>query len=189
MKNSAHNIYGDLPQLSVTGLGRKTFKTKYGDCSGIKVWGFHVEKKIWPVEYYKHQNDFFSWTKVDLTELADAPSHNSSNDPLGTDFKLFLENQLPDDYMQNKEYWVFNEATATIVIKISAGIILLLEAKDLLQFGERDICTLARHQLVVNDEILEMATKEFTGMVSEIINKRMWAGALESSDVMIVDKP
>ena len=42
---------------------------------------------------------------------------------------------------------------------------------------------------MVKDDILEAATKEFTGMVAEIINKRMWVGALGDSDMLIVDKP
>ncbi|KAL7606254.1 hypothetical protein Lser_V15G18890 [Lactuca serriola] len=245
MKNSDKNIRGDRPQLSVTKLGKKRFKTKYRDRSGIKGWGFLDTKNIWVVkrnsgnvEYYKHQNDFCSWTKVDLTELSNAPFHNPSNDPRGTDFKLFLENQVkrkldgmktadsfvkkvkgvfdpntnrtiknvmsppikkmnqipiiqqpPDGSLLNMKYWVFDEATATAVIKLATGVIRLLEAKDLLKFGERDIRTLVKHQIVVNNDILEIAAKEFTGMVGEIINKRMWAGALGSSDVMIVDKP
>ncbi|KAL7595519.1 hypothetical protein Lser_V15G29441 [Lactuca serriola] len=90
-KNSDKNIRGDRPQLSVTELDRKRFKTKYGDRTRIKVWGFSAEKNIWvikrssgSVEYYKHQNDFCSWTKIDLTELSNAPFHNPSNDPRGT---------------------------------------------------------------------------------------------------------
>lgn len=50
------------------------------------------------MEYYEHDNDFCSWTKVDLTELFDAPFHNPSNDLLGTDFKLFLENRVKREF-------------------------------------------------------------------------------------------
>ena len=73
------------------------------------------------------------------------------------------------------EYWDFDEAIATAVVKLPTSVIRLVEAKDLLQFSKRDIRTLARHQKnMVKDEILEIAAKEFTGMVTEIINKRMW---------------
>ena len=65
------------------------------------MWGFHdkvncllVKRKSGNVEYYRHKNDFSSSTKVDLTELADAPFSNPTHDPRGTDFKLFLENQV-----------------------------------------------------------------------------------------------
>ena len=42
---------------------------------------------------------------------------------------------------------------------------------------------------MVKDYILEVVAKEFAGMVVEIINKKIWAGAMGSSDVLIVDKP
>ena len=85
----------------MTELEKKWFKAKYGDRSGITVWGFHDQKNIWAikrksgnVQYYAHQNDFNSQTKVDLTEQFDAPFRNPSNDPRRTSFKLFLENQV-----------------------------------------------------------------------------------------------
>ena len=65
------------------------------------MWGFHDKLDIWVVkrktenwEYYRHKNNFGSWKKVDLTELANAHFYNPSNDPLGSDFKRFLENQV-----------------------------------------------------------------------------------------------
>ena len=44
MKNSDPNVRGDQPQLNVTELGKKRFKDKYGDQSGILMWGFHKKK-------------------------------------------------------------------------------------------------------------------------------------------------
>ena len=101
MKNFDQNVRGDQPQVSVTELGKRRFLTKYDDRSGIKAWRFLDKKNVWAVkrnsgnvEYYEPQNDFSPWTKVDLIELASAPFHNPSNDPRGTEFKLFLENQM-----------------------------------------------------------------------------------------------
>ncbi|CAH1428595.1 unnamed protein product [Lactuca virosa] len=81
MKNSDKNVRGNQPQLTVTDLQKKRFGNKYGDRSGILMWGFHDKLNIWVVkrksgntEHYKHKNDFSSWTRVDLTELSKAPS-------------------------------------------------------------------------------------------------------------------
>ena len=208
------------------------------------MWGFHdklnmwlVKRKIGNPEYYKDIHYFCSWTKVDLTELSEAPFHNPSKDPQGTDFKLFLENQVKrkfdgmktaesfvkrdknvldprtnepmkivtwpptkqmkeipiiqhfhDGSLENMEYWVFDEATSTAVIKFPNGVHRLVEAKDLLKFGERDIHTLSRHQIICKQELLEAAAKEFTGMIVEIISKKMWLGAMGRSDMMLIEK-
>ncbi|CAH1428594.1 unnamed protein product [Lactuca virosa] len=93
-----------------------------------------------------------------------------------------------DGSLHDMEYWVFDEATATVVIKFPTGVFRVIEAKDLLKFGEREIHTLAQHQIVVKNDILESAAKEFTSMIVEIINKKMWSGAMEGSDVLIIKK-
>ena len=54
--------------------------------------------------------------------------------------------------------------------------------------GGGDIHHLSLHQIIVVEEIFEQATKEYTSMVAEIINKRMWNGAMGKADVMVVDK-
>lgn len=65
------------------------------------MWGFHDKLNVWVVkrksgnvEYYKEKHDFSSFTRVDLSELANAPFSNPSNDPQATKFKKFLENQV-----------------------------------------------------------------------------------------------
>lgn len=50
MKNSDKNVRGDQPQLTVTELEKKWFGTKYGDPSGILMWGFHDKLNIWVVK-------------------------------------------------------------------------------------------------------------------------------------------
>lgn len=50
MKNSDQNFRGDHPQLTVTKLDKKTFQHKYGDRSGIQMWGFHERLNCWMVK-------------------------------------------------------------------------------------------------------------------------------------------
>ena len=47
---------------------------------------------------------------------------------------------------------------------------------------------LSHHEIKVAEDIFEPAAKEYTTMVIDIINKRMWNGAIGKSDVMVVDK-
>ncbi|KAL7600832.1 hypothetical protein Lser_V15G23264 [Lactuca serriola] len=93
-----------------------------------------------------------------------------------------------DGSLDNMEFCVYDKATTTTVIKFPTDIFRLVEARDLLQFGERDIHTLARHQIVVKTEILESAAKEFTGTVAKSISKKMWLGAMGRSDVLTIEK-
>nr|KAJ0212168.1 hypothetical protein LSAT_V11C400222410 [Lactuca sativa] len=115
MKNSNQNLRGDQPQLTVFELNKKRFKHKYGDRSGIRMWGFHdklncwlVKRKTNNVEYYKDKNDFSSLTKVNLAELSEVPFSNPSNDPRATDFKLFSERQVRRGFygMKTAEYFL-----------------------------------------------------------------------------------
>lgn len=85
-------------------------------------------------------------------------------------------------------YWVFDETTASAVIKLQDGCIRLYDKRDLFQFGRWDIHHLNLHQIKVAEDIFEPAAKEYTSMVADIINKRMWNGAMGKSDVLLVDK-
>ena len=75
-------------------------------------------------------------------------------------------------------YWVYDETTATAIIKFQDGCFLLFDKRDLLQFRKWDIHHLERHQIKLAKEIFESATKEYTSMVVEIITKEMWSGAM-----------
>lgn len=96
---------GDQPKITLTNLEEKRFGHTYDDRSGIVSWGFYdrlnmwiVKHKISSVEYYKDVHDFSSWTRVDLSELSNAPFSNPSNDPRSNHFKLYLENQVKNGY-------------------------------------------------------------------------------------------
>ncbi|KAL4556434.1 hypothetical protein LXL04_039086 [Taraxacum kok-saghyz] len=73
--------------------------------SGIRVWGYDDDREMWfvkrksgNVEYYEKKIDFMSWTKVDLSELIQAPFYNPSNDPMTWGFKSFLEDQAKKNF-------------------------------------------------------------------------------------------
>ena len=109
MKNSYENLHGDQCKLTVSDLEKRQFGDKYGNRSGIIMWGYHdklklsvVKRRIGNSEYYKDKNDFCSWTKVDLIEFSKAPFLNPSKDPQATAFKMFLENQVKRQFAKMK---------------------------------------------------------------------------------------
>ncbi|MFS7981474.1 hypothetical protein Hanom_Chr10g00951391 [Helianthus anomalus] len=58
----------------------ETLYDKVGNRSGVVSWGYDHDRKRWwirrkigPVEWYKHPGQFQSFTKVDLTDLSNAP--------------------------------------------------------------------------------------------------------------------
>ena len=94
----------------------------------------------------------------------------------------------PGGSLSSMEYWVFDETTTSVVIKLKNGCIRLYDRRDLFQFRRWDIHHLSLHQIIVAKEIFEQAAKEYMSMVAEIINKRMWNGAIGQAYVMVVDK-
>nr|KAJ0190498.1 hypothetical protein LSAT_V11C800415160 [Lactuca sativa] len=94
-----------------------------------------------------------------MSELANAPFANPSNNPQTTDFKLFLEDQVKQD---------------SAVIRFPEGVFRIYDKKDLLQFGKWDIHYLAQHKIQVAEDIFEAAAKEYTSMTAEIIENEMW---------------
>ena len=78
-------------------LGRKRYANKYGDRSGIKMWGYDFETKMWVVrrnsgriEHYDKMVDFHTWTSVDVAELVRAPFLNPYEVPRARGFREFL---------------------------------------------------------------------------------------------------
>ena len=94
----------------------------------------------------------------------------------------------PDGSLRTMQYWVFDETTASAVIKLEKGCIRLYEKRHLLQFGKWDIHQLSHHQIKVAEDIFEPAAKEYATMVIDIINKRKWNGAMGKPNVIVVDK-
>ncbi|CAI9294424.1 unnamed protein product [Lactuca saligna] len=96
---------------------------------------------------------------------------------------------VPNGSLNDLLYWVYDEATSIVVIKMKKDQIHLVDSKALLKFGEHEIHTLFKHQLVEENEMFEAAAKDFTSMIATIIDKRLWAGALANSDGHLVENP
>ena len=99
-----------------------------------------------------------------------------------------ISKPLSDGSLHIMQFWVYDEATSTVVIRMEKTQIRLIDLKDLLKFGEHDIKKLASKQIMTDNLIFEPAAKAFTLMGATIVDKRLWAGALEDADVHLVVK-
>ena len=77
------------------------FTDKHGDRTGVALWGYADDKKMFFVkrksghyEYFKYRSKFSSFTSVDLSEVVRAPFYNTSDNIQAWDFKRFLEDQV-----------------------------------------------------------------------------------------------
>ncbi|CAI9290731.1 unnamed protein product [Lactuca saligna] len=95
-----------------------------------------------------------------------------------------------EGYLNDMEFWAYDDETATAAIKFKnrEHVLRLINAKVLLHFRERDIRTLAYHQIICRKDVMEAATKEFTAMVATIINGRLWMGSMGRSDMRLFEK-
>nr|KAJ0184478.1 hypothetical protein LSAT_V11C900461930 [Lactuca sativa] len=91
-------------------------------------------------------------------------------------------------YEKKADFLSWTKATSTMVIKLKKNQFRIVDPKELLKFGERDICTLSNFQIIVENELFEAATKAFTGMVATVIDKKLWAGDFDQADVHLVEK-
>ncbi|CAI9282773.1 unnamed protein product [Lactuca saligna] len=96
-----------------------------------------------------------------------------------------------EGYLNDMEFWAFDDETATASIKFKNRdtVLRLVCAKDLLRFRERDIRTLARHQIICRKDVMKVATKEFTRMVTSIINGKLWMGSMGKVDMKLSKAP
>ncbi|CAI9268174.1 unnamed protein product [Lactuca saligna] len=46
MKNSDRNTPSDQPQMFIKEIGKRKFSDRYGDRSGIRMWGYEADKKM-----------------------------------------------------------------------------------------------------------------------------------------------
>jgi hypothetical protein len=243
MKNSDQNVSSsDLPDKYVVEF-KKGFSDKYGDRSGVVAWGYDAEKKLWWIkrksghlEYYNKLKRFGSLTKVDLSDVINAPFINPSNDSRAKLFWQFLRRQvdlgfptmptaesflkkakgvidpstgktfvnvmwpptnklkriplsdaIPDGSLDKMQFWTYDNATATVIIRLDKGQIRLVDHRDLLKFGEKDIKTLSKFQIIADSDD-EVCAKQFTSMVASIIRTGYWAGGLQDADVNIMEE-
>ena len=64
-----------------------------------------------------------------------------------------ISRPLPDGSLRTMKYWVYDDASATVVIKLAKNQIRVNNAQDLLMFRENDIKTLSRFQIIVLQDI------------------------------------
>ena len=99
MRNSIqNNDDGDRTEIFVA-CG-DSFTDKHGDRSGVAIWGYDENKKMFYVKrksgrdkYIKYRSQFTSFTAVGLQEMLRATFYNPSNNIEAWDFKKFLEDQ------------------------------------------------------------------------------------------------
>ncbi|CAI9279086.1 unnamed protein product [Lactuca saligna] len=121
MKHSDQNAPGDHPEMFLREIGKKV-TDKYGDRSGILMWGYDADKKMWivkrksgQIEYYEKKVDFLSLTKVDLFELIHAPFHNPTNDPMAWSCKSFLEDKAKNNFEGMKTVSSFTKKAKDVI--------------------------------------------------------------------------
>ncbi|CAI9283745.1 unnamed protein product [Lactuca saligna] len=210
MKNSYQNARGDHPEMFFRETWRK-FTDKYGDRSGKK---FDLSELI-HAPFHNPTNDTMAWyfknfleikAKNNFEDLKIALSFtkkakdvidprtnktmvNVMWPPTKQAKRIPLPKCLPGGTLDTIQLWVYYEATATMVIKLKKNHFRIVGPKDLLMFGEHDICTLSNFQIIVENELFEVAAKAFTGMVATIIDKKLWARAFDQADIHLVEKP
>ncbi|CAI9302845.1 unnamed protein product [Lactuca saligna] len=102
--------------------------------------------------------------------------------------KILLPIRLPEGTLDSMQFWVYDESTALTVINLKKSQYRIVDPKDLLKFGERDIRTLPHFQIILENELFEVVGKAFTRMVATIIERKLWVGAFDQSNVHLVDK-
>ncbi|CAI9297477.1 unnamed protein product [Lactuca saligna] len=103
--------------------------------------------------------------------------------------RIPLPKRLLEGNLDTIHFWVYDEATTMVMIKLKKNQFRIIDPKYLLKFGERDINTLSNFQIIIENELFEAAMKAFTGMVATIIDKKLWTGAFDLADVHLVEKP
>lgn len=98
-----------------------------------------------------------------------------------------ISKPIPDGSLDNMELWAFDPSPTMVVIKLKNNQFGLIDPKDPLKFGERDIRRLASTQILTENPLFEVAAKPFTGMAARIVEKGYWAGALRDADVHLLD--
>ncbi|CAI9300219.1 unnamed protein product [Lactuca saligna] len=98
-----------------------------------------------------------NWVKYlpDIVAALDTiPTNSSMKIILWPATKKQKENPIPqhfhEGYLDDMEFWAFDDETATAAIKFKnrEHVLRLISAKELLHFRERDIRTLADHQII-----------------------------------------
>ncbi|CAI9295619.1 unnamed protein product [Lactuca saligna] len=102
--------------------------------------------------------------------------------------RISLPNRLLDGTLDSMQLWVYDDATASVVIKLKKNQYRIVDPKDLLNFCERDIQTFSNFQIIVEGELFEATVKAFIGVVATIIGRKLWAREFDMVDLHLVEK-
>ena len=106
--------------------------------------------------------------------------------PIDKENIIPIAKPLPDGSLREAKFWVYDDVTTTAVIRLPKTQIRLVEAKDLLKFGNKDIKRLSKMQIMCPNPLFEEAAKDYTSMIAVILDNKIWAGALKGLDVQLV---
>ncbi|CAI9303327.1 unnamed protein product [Lactuca saligna] len=87
--------------------------------------------------------------------------------------RIPLPKRLREGTLDSMQFWIYDDATASVVIKLKKNQYLIVDPKDLLKFCECYIQTLSNFQIIIKNEWLEAIEKAFTGMVATIIERKL----------------
>ncbi|XP_023753762.1 uncharacterized protein LOC111902120 [Lactuca sativa] len=140
MKNSDQNAPGDHLGMFFKETGKK-FRDKYGDHSGIMIWGYDVEKKMWIVnknnfEDLKIASSFIKKAKGFIDPRTNKTLVNVVFPPTKQAKRIPLPKHLPEGTLDIIQFWVYDEAIAYVVIKLKKNQFRIVDPNDLLKFGE-----------------------------------------------------
>ena len=94
----------------------------------------------------------------------------------------------PKHTLRNLVFWMFDESNASAVIRLLECQIVMIEPKHIMRFRENDIKKLARTQILTpEDDVSEVAAKEYIGFAAKIVRQRMWAGSFAPVEVRMWD--
>ena len=94
----------------------------------------------------------------------------------------------PEHTLRNMEFWMFDESNSSAVIKLPECRIIMMEPKHMMRFRDHDIKKLARTQILTpEDDVFEVAAKEYIGFTAKIVRQRMWAGSFAPGEVRMWD--
>ncbi|CAI9298687.1 unnamed protein product [Lactuca saligna] len=173
MKNSNENRKANKPQLTVIDLEKRKLMIDLVIILGSKCGPMIMNLNCgWLREILEIQSTtkafMTSTPRQKLISLNSQGFHSTILQKILPATNQLKEIPIPqhfhDVYLDDMDFWAIDDETSTAAIKFKnrEGIIRLVSVKDILRFTERDIHTLACHQIVWRREIIEASAKEFT---------------------------
>ena len=80
-----------------------------------------------------------------------------------------LPPRYPEGVLSRLDFWTYDPATHSALIRTHNSSYRIMDARDLMRFGESDIIALSRSQILTESPLFEEDAKEFMVMVATII--------------------